>query len=95
MSASYRIYPAGTLKRHRLIASALMFVFALAATVAPADPKDQKTAKPSSFAPHHSGKHVYGAPIQHPILHKRHKTSRKTSRSEAIPPGQRTDSGAH
>jgi len=52
-------------------------------------------SKPSSFAPRHSGKHVYGAPIQHPILHKRHKASHKASRSAAAASGQRTDSAVH
>ena len=52
-------------------------------------------AKPSSFAPHHSGKHVYGAPIQHPILHKHHKASRKARRPDAPPSGQRADGAVH
>jgi len=56
---------------------------------------DPHKSKPSSFAPHHSGKHVYGAPIQHPILHKRHKTGHKASRSEAAAPGRRADGGVH
>lgn len=36
---------------------------------------DSKTTKPkaSSLAPHPTGRRVYGAPIQAPILHKRHK----------------------
>jgi hypothetical protein len=50
-------------------------------------------AKPSSFAPHHGGKHVYGAPIQQPILHKRHKTSRRTPKGDGAA-GQPRRSGA-
>ncbi|HLY53107.1 MAG TPA: hypothetical protein VKQ31_08870 [Steroidobacteraceae bacterium] len=75
-----------------------MSLFALAvpavATVATAGSDDSKTAKPkaSSFAPHHGGKHAYGAPIQHPILHKRHKTSHKTRKSDAAP-GPPAESG--
>lgn len=58
-----------------LVAGLLALVAAASATAAPAGSDDSKTAKPkaSSFAPHHSKSHVYGAPVSKPILHKRKK----------------------
>lgn len=55
-----------------LIWSVLVLAGAAAGT---ADADDSTTAKPgeSSFAPHHSKSHVYGAPVSKPILHKRKK----------------------
>jgi hypothetical protein len=47
---------------------------ALAGAVAPAaDSTATRHPKASSLAPQHTGSRVYGAPIQPPILHKRHK----------------------
>jgi hypothetical protein len=37
------------------------------------DPQTDTKPQPSSFAPHHSKSHVYGAPIQKPLVHKRKK----------------------
>jgi hypothetical protein len=52
---------------------------------APAGADDSKTTKPkaSSLAPHPTGRRVYGAPIQAPILHKRHKQGASTKASAA------------
>jgi hypothetical protein len=81
-------------------AASLVALISLVALASPAlaiaGSDGSNTAKPraSSFAPHHGGKHVYGAPIQRPILHKRHKTTHKTPKSGAAsgPPAQ---SGVH
>ena len=81
MSARYRTCA--------ILSLIFLFVVGNVATVASADPKDQKPRKPSSFAPHHT---VYGAPIQRPILHKRHKASHNAPKSAAT---QLPDSGVH
>lgn len=63
---------------------------ALAGTVAPAaDSTATKHPKASSLAPQHTASRVYGAPIQPPILHKRHKTKhgRGVAGKAAQPPG--------
>lgn len=55
----------------RLVACGLALLTLAAGNAALADPSDSKPkAKPSSFAPHHTGSHVYGAPIAKPIVHK-------------------------
>jgi hypothetical protein len=54
-------------------ASALSFLAVPGTAGAGADPSKADAAKPSSFAPHHPKSHVYGAPIQKPIVHKRKK----------------------
>jgi len=56
--------------RWPVLAGALLL--AAAAAAAPPPAADGKTPpKPSSFAPHHTGKRSFGAPIQKQILHKR------------------------
>lgn len=47
-----------------------------AAGTDPASGTPGKPAKASSLAPHHTKGHVYGAPIQKPIVHKRKKRAR-------------------
>jgi hypothetical protein len=67
------------LRASRLAAAwALLSVAAAGASSAGADPASGGQPKPeaSSFAPHHTKSHVYGAPIQKPILHKRKKRAR-------------------
>jgi len=56
-----------------LAACALVLTALAPAGHALADPPTDTRAKPSSFAPRHSKSHVYGAPIQKPIVHKRKK----------------------
>ncbi len=41
--------------------------------------------KPSSFAPHHTRSHVYGAPVSKPILHKRRKRTPPAAPAPARP----------
>jgi hypothetical protein len=54
-------------------------VAAEAARCAPASSANPQPVKsrPSSFAPHHGGRHVYGQPIQAPILKTAHHPPRK------------------
>jgi hypothetical protein len=49
-------------------------------TVAKSNPSATGHARPSSFAPQHSSSHVYGAPIQPPIL-KMRKPSKPTPKA--------------
>jgi hypothetical protein len=76
-----------------LIASALVLAGAAPAT-ASADDSKKATPKASSFAPHSTGRHVYGAPIQGPILHKRHKQGGSTSKASTAKTSGRTATGA-
>ncbi|HET7757228.1 MAG TPA: hypothetical protein VFK87_08230, partial [Steroidobacteraceae bacterium] len=41
------------------------------------EPAAAPPPKPSALAPRHTGRRTYGAPIEPPILHRRHKQSRK------------------
>lgn len=62
--------------RSRLLLTVVCaFAVAGPAQVLAAAATDQRApaAKPSSFAPEHTGRRVYGAPIQSPILHSRKK----------------------
>jgi hypothetical protein len=73
-----RVIPSGRSKRRgvsRWVAACALALLGVAAGVAaPADPSGSKPKpKASSFAPHHTGKHVYGTPIVKPILHKQKK----------------------
>jgi hypothetical protein len=63
-----------------LAACALALAASAVAGSALADPQTGDKAKASSFAPHHTKSHVYGAPIQKPLVHKRKK------RKPATPP---------
>ena len=67
-----------------LIWSVLVLAGAAAGT---ADADDSTTAKPkaSSFAPHHSKSHVYGAPVSKPIMHKRKKRKPPAAAAPAEP----------
>ena len=56
-----------------LAACALVLAALAVAGTALADPQTPEKPKPSSFAPHHTRSHVYGAPIQKPLVHKRKK----------------------
>jgi hypothetical protein len=53
-----------------------------AAAEAPADGRSK--AKASSFAPHHTKRHAYGAPVAKPILHKRKKRPQPAAPAEPI-----------
>jgi hypothetical protein len=81
MFARYRTYAPSALKRASLIAWAVLFLGAAAATAA-GDSADRKRPKASSFAPHHTRSHVYGTPVSKPILHKR-----KKRKPPAVPAG--------
>jgi hypothetical protein len=60
---------------------------AITATPAPADPPGSKPKpKASSFAPHHTTNHVYGAPVGKPILHKHKKPARAAQPADAAAP---------
>jgi hypothetical protein len=48
--------------------AAIVLTFSMVAAAAEPQPKSTAGAKPSSFAPRHTGRRVYGAPIQPPIL---------------------------
>ena len=67
---------------------ALVSLLALAGLVSTARGDDSTAPKPkgSSFAPHRGGSHVYGTPIQRPILHKRHKPAKAPSKASPTPP---------
>jgi hypothetical protein len=69
-----------------LVVSVVLLAGAASATTG-AD--DSKTPKPkaSSFAPHPTGRRVYGAPIQRPILHKRHKPGASASKASPAKTG--------
>jgi hypothetical protein len=43
----------------------------------------QPKAKPSSLAPHPTAKRTFGAPVQPPILHKRHKQGARAMGNQA------------
>lgn len=75
-----------------LMLSVLVLAGSASVVAAGADPSKPKS-KPSSFAPHHSGKRVYGTPIQRPILHKRSKASHKAPKS-GLASRQPLDNGA-
>ena len=64
------MYTTGALSGARLIALALIFFAAGAANAGGADSTDPKHTKASSFAPHKTKRHAYGAPVSKPILHK-------------------------
>lgn len=52
-----------------------------------ADPKTGAPAPASSFAPHPTRQRAFGAPIQKPILHRRHKrTARPATAAKAPAP---------
>ena len=56
--------------RRSVVLAGLLLSLAAAAVAADAPPSKPPT-KPSSFAPHHTAKRSFGAPVQKPILHKR------------------------
>lgn len=80
------------MRASRWVAAAALTLAALAALSSavadpPVDPK--RRAKASSFAPHHTKRHVYGAPIAKPILHKGKKpTPPASGTSTAAPPSK-------
>jgi len=64
-----------------------LILAALAATgaaVADAPSDARSKAKASSFAPHHTKRHAYGAPVSQPILHKRKKHPPPAAPAEPI-----------
>ena len=65
--------------------SALLLAFAAPGS-ALADPSadGKPKAKASSFAPHHTRRHAYGAPVSKPILHKRKKSKQPAGASQPI-----------
>lgn len=71
----------------RVVACALALLALAAGSAAFADPSDSKPkAKASSFAPHHAGNHVYGAPIAKPIVHKQKKHAHAAAPPAATQP---------
>ena len=72
-----------TLKGTSLLASALLLLAAGATAVAGPDSTDPKHPKPSSFAPRPTAKRAFGAPIQPPIVHKRHKKAARPTGNQA------------
>jgi hypothetical protein len=66
--------------------AAIVLTFSIAASAAEPLPKPTGGAKPSSFAPHPTGRRVYGAPIQPPIFgpqKRAHSHKATTSKSTA------------
>jgi len=72
-----------SLKGASLMAFALLLLAAGATAVAGPDSTDPKRPKPSSFAPHPTTKRAFGAPIQPPIVHKRHKKAARPTGNQA------------
>ncbi|MGH8265781.1 MAG: hypothetical protein ACRETG_03830 [Steroidobacteraceae bacterium] len=74
----------------RTLSTFLLCALALAGANAPAyaatPPASRAPPKASSLAPHHTRRRVYGAPIQQPILHRRHKRAPR-GRTHAKAPG--------
>jgi hypothetical protein len=62
-----------------LAACALALAGAAVPAAAGAEPATAAPKKPSALAPRHTGRRVYGAPIEPPILHRRHKRSHQRS----------------
>ena len=56
-----------------LVTSALVLAALAVSASAYADPPTGNKPKASSFAPRHTKRHAYGAPVAKPILHKRKK----------------------
>jgi hypothetical protein len=71
------------LKGASLMAFALLLLAAGGTAVAGTDSTDPKHPKPSSLAPHPTAKRAFGAPIQPPILHKRHKKAARATGNQA------------
>ena len=73
------------------IASLAAFVLTLlaapGAAAAGTDSTNPSHAKPSSFAPHRTSKRAFGAPIQAPIVHKRHGQGKPPSKVARTPSG--------
>lgn len=83
MNAPQRIRASRTLKGASLMAFALLLLAAGATAVAGPDSTDPKHPKPSSFAPRPTAKRAFGAPIQPPIVHKRHKKAARPTGNQA------------
>lgn len=81
MNTAQRTAPSPALKGASLLAALILMAGGTAA--AGADSTDPKPVKPSSLAPHPTAKRAFGAPIQRPILHKRHKQPVRTSGKQA------------
>jgi hypothetical protein len=64
-----------------LVACALALLAGPGMAVAGTDPSKPDPPKPSSFAPHHTTRRAFGAPIQTPILHKRHQRGKVPSKA--------------
>ena len=86
MNAPQRMRAPRTLKGASLMGFALLLLAAGVTAVAGPDSTDPKRSKPSSFAPHHTAKHAFGAPIQPPIVHKRHKKAARPTGKQATAP---------
>jgi hypothetical protein len=81
MNAPQRVR--ASLKGASLMAFALLLLAAGATAVAGPDSTDPKHPKPSSFAPRPTAKRAFGAPIQPPIVHKRHKKAARPTGNQA------------
>ena len=75
--------------RHAIasLTCALTFLAAPGAAAAGTDSTNPAQAKPSSFAPHPTSKRAFGAPIQAPIVHKRHRQGKPPSKIARTPNG--------
>jgi hypothetical protein len=73
MNAAQRMPASHVLKGVPRVAFALVLVLAGGVAAAGTDSTDRKPPKPSSLAPHPTARRTFGAPIQPPILHKRHR----------------------
>jgi hypothetical protein len=70
-----------------LAACVITFLAAPGAAAAGTDSTNQTHAKPSTFAPHPTSKRAFGAPIQSPIVHKRHRQAKPPSKVARTPNG--------
>ena len=78
---------------NRLALLVVVILLGLTGAAAPvrADPPSAKPPKASSFAPHHTGRRVYGSPIEPTILHSRkHKPATRRAAPTASEPASHT-----
>jgi hypothetical protein len=75
-----------------LLACALALVVAPGMAAAGTDPSNAARAKPSSFAPRHTTRRAFGAPIQSQILHKGHPQGKPPAKGTGGPPASRKPS---
>jgi hypothetical protein len=82
MNPPQRMRGSRALKGASLLA-ALILVAAGGMAVAGTDSTDPKPPKPTSLAPHPTTKRTFGALIQPPILHKRHRKAARATGNQA------------